>query len=302
VHAFVDCDGDGKRGADESGIIFNVNMIQVDVLPGTPNNMISTNNNNFNASGSNTTHLSVHSGSPTAPSTNSTYGDNEFANHAFAIKVTVKVTGGGGDQRRGIDQIGIGYIQQVTADSFMGTYADGRTLQEVIVQSSATPSTAIVSGSPAMLAFPVRDHWDHTGTDRGINVFINSSSDNGPSPPASGVEQRVVRVVDSPGIGVTMIHPVTHTALASISGTNQFDVFLTAFSKNFDKNYTVFASTTWSLTYGTFTAGGGWTSSGATVTAPGAMTVHNPPLQGQNAGIERCSPGFTQNYRMDARH
>jgi hypothetical protein len=98
-----------------------------------------------------------------------------------------------------------------------------------------------------------------------------------------------------------MNHPVTGTALASISGSNNFAMFLSAFSTDFDENYTVIASAEWSLTYGTFSAAGGWTNAGAHVTAGGAMTVHSPARRAEATNAERCAPNFVDNIKLDAR-
>ena len=300
VHAFVDVNGNGKRGADEDGIIFNVTMVNIEIQPGAANNRIITRDTLFRNNRSNAAVLVGDSGSTAGivPGVNAAYTDAEFLKHPLAMKVTVKLTGGGANQRRGTDKIGLGYIQQTPADSVTGTYADGRTLKEVIVQNTATPEP-ITTGTPTMLGFPVRDT-------RGANVsgtgpFIISSSDADKSPIAAGGQQRIVRYVDPPAIAIRMTHPVTGSALASISGSNNFDVFLCAFSSDFDENFTVIATASWSITYGTFAPGPGWTNAGAHVTALAAMTALAKLTPGETTNVERCPPNFVDNLRMDAR-
>ena len=158
----------------------------------------------------------------------------------------------------------------------------------------------MVGGVHAALAFPVRDHRGVTNA--GIGTFINSSSDqNDITDIATGGVQRIVRFVDPPAIVLDKAHPVTGSPLASISGSNDFQDFLVAFSADFDENFTVIADATWKVTYGTFAAGPGWTIAGAHVTAPAKMTAHSPAVQGESTNLERCPPGFTDNLMMDVR-
>ena len=307
LHAFVDVNGNGKRGTDEDGIILNVNIVNIEIRPGAPNNRIITKDTLFRRTPS-AISLIVHSGSTNGrvPGVNAAYRDPEFVKHPLAMKVTVKLTGGGANQLRGTDKVGLGYIQQTPADSVTGTYADGRTLKEVIVQSTATPPI-ITGGAPALLGFPVRDAPDANVPDplnvnvHGTGPFIISSSDDEKSPIASGGQQRVVRFVDPPAIVISLTHPVTGSALASIAGSNDFDVFLCAFSSDFDENCTVIATSSWSVTYGTFAAGPGWTNAGAHVTAAAAMSTLAKLTPGEKTNVQRCPPNFVDNIRMDAR-
>ncbi|MGZ8900037.1 MAG: OmpA family protein, partial [Limisphaerales bacterium] len=294
VHAFVDVNGNGKRGDDEDGIILNVNMVNIEVQTAVGSNQIITRDTLFNNTSSNAATLVVHSGSTAGgvPAVNAAYTDAEFAKHPLSMKVTVKLTGGGADQRRGVNKIGMGYIQQTPADTFKGTYADGRTLKEAIVANTANPP-----GPGNQLAFPVRDTRGPSVS--GTGPFIVSSSDVDQSVIAAGGQQRIVRFVDPPAIAIALRHPATASALASISGSNDFAVFLSAFSQDFDENYTVIATGSWSITYGTFAVPGGWTNVGAHVTAGAAMTVPARPTPGEGSGVERCPPNFVDNLRMD---
>lgn len=297
---FVDGNGGGKRDLEEDGITLNVNMVKVEVLAGAANNQIIKRDTVFTNSRSNASTLVVDSSTTAGavPAVNAAYTDAEFVKYCLSVKVTVKVTGGGANQRRGVDKVGVGYIQTTTADTVTGTYADGRTLKEVIFESAAL-ADPVTSGTPAKLAFPVRD--TRGANDKGTGPFIVSSSDNDKSDIAAGGQKRVVRYVEPPAIAIAMSHPVTSSALASISGSNNFSMFLCSFSSDFDENYTVTASSSWSVTYGTFTAAGGWTNAGASVTASGSMTVHSPPLKGESTNAERCPPNFVDNLKMDAR-
>lgn len=303
VNAFVDCNGNGKRDPNEVGIILNVNMIDIEVPIGAWNNKIFRNNAGFSSARSTATRLIVDSGASQGvfsivPSINGNYNDTEFANHAIAMKVTVKLTGGGPDQQRGLEKVGLGYIQQTTAESVQGTYADARTLREVIVVNAATPSP-ITAGAPAMLAFPVRD--TRGASVKGTWPFIISSSDRARKDDPSGGQWRIVRFIDPPAIVLNLTHPVTNSALAIISGSNNFKVFLSAYSSDFNENYTIIASAVWSVNYGSYTAAGGWTNVGATINSARTMNVLVPPKRGQATDVERCTPNFVDNLKMDAR-
>jgi hypothetical protein len=236
------------------------------------------------------------------PVINGNYSDAEFANHAIAMKVTVKLTGGGPDQRRGLDKVGLGYIQQTTADSVQGTYADGNTLKEVITvipPPPPPPRPLITAGTPAMLAFPVRDTREPNI--KGTGPFIISSSDRARKFDPAGGQWRIVRFIDPPVIVLDLTHPVTGSALASISGSNDFEAFLCAYSSDFNENYTVVASAPWSAHYGSYTAAGGWTNAGAKIVAAKAMNVSAPLVTGESTDVERCPPNFVDNLMMDAR-
>lgn len=300
VAAYVDCNNSGKRNPDEGAVILNVNIVDVEKMPGVASNRVITNNTLFGNARSTAAILIVDSGSTSGmvPGVNIAYSDAEFAKHPLAMKMTVRLVGGGADKRRGTDKVRLGYIQTTTADSVTGTYADGHTLREVIVQN-ASLADPITAGAPAMLAFPVRD--TRGASNSGSGSFIVSSSDVAKSNLPKGGLKRIVRFVDPPAIVLQMQHPVTGSSLASIGGSNNFRVFLSAYSGDFNANYAVVASATWSVIYGTFSAAGGWANVGAVVTAPAKMTVHAPPKQAADTEVERCPPNFVDNLKMDAR-
>jgi outer membrane protein OmpA-like peptidoglycan-associated protein len=295
VTVFHDCAGKGKPSASDAALVLNLNIVDVEV---TASGVI-TRDTLFRNTRSTATHLVVDSGSTggIAPGVNAAYTDAEFAKHPLAMKVTVRLVGGGANQRRGTDKVRLGYIQTTTADSVAGTYADGRTLKEVIAVSAAL-ADPITGGAPALLAFPVRD--TRGANSKGTGPFIISSSDVEKSELPGGGLQRIVRYVDPPAIVLNLRHPVTASALASIAGSNDFEGFVSAFSEDFDENYVVVASATWSAFYGTFTAAAGWTNAGARIVAS-AVTTHSPPKRAEDLPVERCPPNFVDNLKMDAR-
>lgn len=301
ISAFVDCNGNGTRGDDEDGLTLNLNIVNIEIQPGAASNRIITRDTLFNSTDSNANFLVVHSGSThgTAPGVNASYTDALFATAPLAMKVTVKLTGGGANQKRGVDKVFLGYIQQTTADSVVGTYADGRNLREFIAQNAALASP-ITTGTPPGLAFPVRDTRGPSFS--GTGTFIISSTDRDITAIATGGEQRICRYIDPPAIVLNLRHPVTNAALSGIAGSNDFAVFLSAFSSDFDENFTVVASASWKATYGTFTAAGGWNNNGAHCTASGtSMTAPAKPQKGESTDVERCPPNFVDNLKMDAR-
>ena len=299
IMAFVDANGSGKRDPENDGLTFNIAMVELTVPAGAAKNKIVTNPNYHVVAFPGT--LLVHSSTSNGnvPATGASYTDAEFTKHLIAMKVTVKLTGGGANQRRGTERIRLGYIQQTTADSVTGTYADGKTLKEKIF-ASPLPPNPVTAGTPAQLAFPVRD--TRGAASNGSGTFIISSSDHDSSAIATGGLQKVVRFVDPPAIAIDLTHPVTGSALASISGSNDFEDFLVGFSSDFDQNFAVLATASWSTTYGTFSAGAGWTNAGAAPAPSGAkMTVNSPVVPGESLNMERCPPNFVDNLVMDAR-
>ncbi|EHR70865.1 hypothetical protein BurJ1DRAFT_2023 [Burkholderiales bacterium JOSHI_001] len=296
VQVFHDCGGKGKPGADDGVIVFSVNIVDVLI---TENKVIKR-DTLFRNNRSNAAALVVDSSSTAGavPAVNAVYTDAEFTKYPLSVKLTVTLIGGGPKKLRGTDRIRLGFIQTTTADSVTGTYADGRTLKEVIAVNAALASP-ITGGAPAMLGFPVRDTRGASNT--GAGPFIVSSSDVETSELAAGGRQRVVRYVEPPAIALNMAHPVTAKPLTGISGSNDFDFFLCAYSDQFDANYAVAASASWSITYGSYTPAGGWTTAGAAVAAPAAMAVHSPPVRAEDLAVERCAPNFVDNLKMDAR-
>jgi type VI secretion system secreted protein VgrG len=304
VHAFVDCDGDGKRGADEPGLILNVNMVSIEVLPGVANNRQQRKSSRFTSARSTAASLVVDSGTPSWPlaAHNAHYNDTMLNLHAQAGKLGVKLTGGGADQRRGIASLGLGFLQVATSDTFKGTYTDGRTVREILAQDPATPFISKTGDPiPATRRFPVRDTRDAVVA--GIGTCIISSSDEEHADLPEGGQTRIVRMIDSPAIILPMTHPDTGAALAGISGHNAFGIFVVAFASDFNENFTAIASAQWQATFGTYTAAGGWTNVGARISGDGTLNVFHPPSRGERtARLERCIPNFVDNQKLDAQH
>ncbi len=299
VHAFVDCDGDGKRGPEETGLIFNIHMVLIEVLPGIANNKQFKRDSLFAATTG--THLVVHSGTPSwsLATHNAVYGDEVYPLHAQGVRLGIRLTGGGADQRRGVDKIQTGVVRIATADTFRGVYADGRTLAEVVVEDG-TVAGPITAGTPVLLGYPVRDC--RGATTAGLDVFGSSSTDAGRSNLPDGGQKRMVRNIDSPAVIVDMKHPVTGSALASISGVNSFACIVVAYSTDLDETFTVVALSRWTATYGTYSAASGWTNAKAKITGDDEMVVFHPAKRGEDVSdLERCLPNFVHNLRMDAR-
>ena len=141
IHAFVDDDRDKKRGPKEGGIIVNLAMVRIAVPAGAANNKVIVNNGVFTDARSDANDLVIDSGTTggVGPAVNASYGDAEFAKHALAMKMTVVLTGGGPDGRRGVSSVGLGYIQQTPSDSIKATYNDGREVKEILVVNAAAP-------------------------------------------------------------------------------------------------------------------------------------------------------------------
>ena len=278
VFAFVDSNGDKKHNDDEDGVTVNVNMVEMTVPAGAANNKIMKNPAYGNArSGGGS--LVVDSG-PTIHAPAAGYRDLAQANYLISFKVTVKLLGGGADGLRGVTKITLGYIQQTTSDSVHGTYADGRTEKEAIYDNPL-PASPVTAGAPAKLAFPVRD--TRGAVDNGGGAFIISSQDDDQSNIAAGGQQRIVRMIDSPAIILDLTHPATGAALASMGGSNNFEVFLVGFSSDYDENFTAIAQATWWTNYGTFAAAAGWTNAGAAVHSRG---FHVRILARENGRVE----------------
>ena len=281
ICAFVDCDHDGARSVDDGGIILNVNIVNVEVMSGAANNKILTRTNLFNDASSNVSYLVVHSGSTNgvAPGVNASYTDAKFTKYPMSFKVTIKLVGGGADQRRGTDDVRAGYIQVTTADSVTGIYAGSKTVKEAIFVNAGL-SNPVTTGTPATLSFPVRD--TRGANNKGSGPFIISSSDVDKANLSTGGKKRVVRMLEPPAIVLPLTHPVSGGALTSISGTNDFSTFLSAYSTDFDENYVVVGSTDWTIAYGSYTAAAGWSQTGVAVTSGASMTTFSPPKRAED--------------------
>lgn len=301
VIAFVDCNGDGIREANDGAIILNVHIVDIEVIPGVANNRIFRRTTHLSDALSTAATLIVHSGTTNgfAPKVNASYGRAEMARHPLAMEVRVKLIGGGANNRRGTNKVRCGFIQIGRRSTIRGTYADGRTIREVVVRNTATPYH-IVGGAPALRGYPIRD--TRFNSEHGTGPFIISSSDvRGRRELPGGGLQRIVRFVDPPAIAIPYRHPATGSALASISGLNRFTAFLSAYSRDFDRNYVVVASARWAISFGTYSAAAGWSRAGARVSGGNQMTVNSPPIRVQDTNAKRCPPNFVDRLRMDAR-
>ena len=303
VHAFMDANGSGKRDFDEDGLILNVNMVKIEVLPGVANNRITKRNSHFH-SVADPTMLYVQSGSDLAipQGINGAYGIAQMTLRPLTMSVKVKLTGGGDKQLRGLDHVFLGYIHNLRGESFTGTYADGRTEKAVFDSVPPPPDSITGPGAVALLGFPIRD--TRSLSQNGTGPFIINSTDSDPADKKdlpSGGQQRVVKFMDKPSTFTHKTHAVTASALASIAGSHDFAAFLSAFSSDFDENYTVIAKGDWSITFGTFSAVTGWKKTGAITTAAKAMDTAGMPATGESAGMERCTPNATAHWKLDAR-
>lgn len=322
VMAFVDANGSGKRGPENDGLTFNLALVELKVPAGVANNRIITNPALFHAVPTGSDFLVVTTFQPFWPLAprGAHYGDAVFTQWLIAMKMTVQLLGGGPQQRRGTEKITLGYIQQTPSDSFAATYADGKVTPEKIF-ANPVPPNPLTHGTPVELTFPVRDTRQNSGS--GDGAFIISSSDNDSSNIAAGGLQKIVRFIDSPAVAMNWVHPTTNSKLASIAGSNDFEDFLSAVSSDYNKNFAVLASATWSVTYGTYAVPPPppppahppahphpkWSNAGAAVTPSGtAMTVNSPVVPGAtfvsattSQKVERCPPNYAENVVMDAR-
>src|SRR5216683_1688278 len=118
IHAFVDQKGDAtKRGPGDSGLIFRLNMVNIEVQTGAAETKVFSNDLRAGAiAGGN---LVVRTGTSVSPGAG--YGDATFATFGFGMKTTVKLFGGGNHRQRGIDRIGMGYTRDLVNVSVVGT-------------------------------------------------------------------------------------------------------------------------------------------------------------------------------------
>jgi hypothetical protein len=303
IHTFVEQKGDAtKRAPAESGMSLNLHMVNCEVQTGAADTkMVTTDLRTASVSGG---FLNVSTGNNPLPGPG--YGDGQLTLFAFGMKVTLKVTGGGPERLRGISRIGMGYIQDVTADSVTGTYADGKTEKEVLAQLPLPVGVGVggvvTAGALPLLAFPVRDH--KSGGARGRLCFINGSDDSDRTDIVVAAKKAGqtwrIRMLDSPAIGVSVRHPVSNSPLAALAGTNDFHVYAVAFSQDFDENFTVFVEGTWVADYGSFNPGGGGWQKTNNITK-GGPTVHTPPKKADDTDVEHCPPAYTETFVMDAR-
>jgi hypothetical protein len=298
VFAFVDGNGDSKHAVEEDGVTVNMNLVEIKIPAGAANNQIVTHPSFSNArsgGGSLVVDSAISQGMAPAPG----YRDAAFTNQLIGYKMTAQLFGGGANRKRGVTSVTLGFIQQTTADSVTGTYADGRREIENIF-ASPLPAAPVTAGAPATLGFPVRD--TRGPGNAGAAAFIISSQDDEQSDIATGGQKRICRFIDPPAIILDLVHPVTGSALASISGSNDFEDFFVAVSSDYNENFTCIGHATWKVFYGTFAVPGGWTNAGASVAPSGAqMTVFSPAVTGESQNMERCPPNFVDNLVMDAR-
>ncbi len=200
--------------------------------------------------------------------------DQNLDQAIVGFKQAILLEGGGPSAKIGVSKVHVGWIRNVLRNTIVIQYASG---YAKYVPTSYPP-------------------WLDTGRVNagtgGITAFTNRSY------PAQGVPgflfgaKRIVWDIDAPGISFPLYHPRTFTKFASTSGSLLFYNFLSAFSDDANKDYSVLLRLPWRIYFIGNNVGDTWVSAGSKVVF-GQKAVYGPAARGTYVGLQPYPPLYS---------
>ncbi len=179
------------------------------------------------------------------------------ANNAEALDLsaTIELTGGGGDQKLGLNRAHLGWVGNINDVTTTANYVGGHTIKERI-----TPG----------LSFPL---LDASAQNPANTVFRASSTEVvGPNQPAR--EIRTVTAVDAPfAIFRDSFPNANNDPISAMNGKYVFEEYLAGFTDFYVTTFVASATVDWTVDY-KWAKQAAWVDQGSTVTSPNnAATV-----------------------------
>ena len=193
---------------------------------------------------------------------------------AISFSARVLLQGGGSDAKLGLNAVSLGWIGNALDDGFTAYYPSNCTLTMRLKP-------------PAM--YPIVDSID--GGSGGSTPFRGSSKSTPVTPPPANGLAFDVTALDLPVEGCQRNYPNTQNHVNSTDGTTRFTDFLSCFSSDFNKSYSILGKVNWSVLW-KFIYNTAWQNNGSTVNGPTAVTVTGFPLSATDAGAVVLGPGF----------
>jgi CSLREA domain-containing protein len=272
---YLDADGNGKYEAGEELKVLRLVIIKAIVQPGAS----ITKDPNF-AWG--------------APEPN---GVSPTGN-AMKFQAQVLLEGGGANEMLGVNDLRLGEVGNVVADSFKVTYPgtpahpqSGTGTEDPDFKINPAPGFA----NPMVDSSRIALGGQATG---GFSPF-RSTSDDSHAVPGPGGRGEVVTVTsqDTPTVGWSFNHPTTTNPWGTTSGNNDFREYLVAFSTTFIRNYMVLGRGGYTITFAGNNVAGKWHNTGSSDVITNFTTAAFPKT-GDAAGIQVLGYSYVREFGM----
>lgn len=283
VICYYDSNDNGSYDAGEEVKVFHLAEVAVNVLTGASSEVTDS------------THFSSNEDD------GFTYvnsGNIKSGLFALTSSDTVQVVGGGPSGMIGVDGVHVGFVQNGTADTAQGAYQNNKSVHEVVkplpvLDSSFNPSSqypdAIYALPGAVLTSVINGGAQPALPGPTRDPVIGSD-------PAGG-EDRDIQTADAPAVGFKTDY--FGSTLKSITGVNSFNLYLSAYSDDFNQSYMAYEVTAWTVNYNyMFSANGPIVNNGSTVTE--TLTELPTPADFSTLRVRTTGPRYTDaiTYRV----
>jgi hypothetical protein len=322
IRPFIDCNGNGTfQGLDAAGAVIDrephiiMNLVVVGVMLHQDNSIARSANMQAAIAGGG---IGVRSGA---------FNIAAPAGEAIHMTVQADVIGGGGDGRRGLDQVFAGWVNnEALNEDIAGTFTDTTVVPpqnhrsfSVFASNHAAATGAAATGrafvpgdpAPALVAPPLLDSG-RGGAGAGGNTATLTSSRIAQRPNLALGQRWLIEAIDSPGDGEGAVHPAFPAArLVRFRFHLDFRAYLCfwtnaarvagATGATADRLYAVLREFTWTMRGEWTIAGGALTVVTAPAVAISGAATHNPPASGADTAIEVRPPTGLSLLVRDAR-
>src|SRR5262249_10912671 len=305
VLAFIDSNTNGKRDDDEGGAVLPLILVKATL--------------NANLSAGHSANVSyVTNGTLSAVRTGDFNVSSSGATAGMYLGGKVDLVGGGADGRRGLDRVFGGWIQNITAQNVVGSYANNHKTVYIFVSNPPAsrfflpppPPPAPPPPPPAIIPVPLLDTGRPNLATGGGTDTLTSSQFTSRTSLAAG-QTILVDAVDSPRLNPPLYYPpLPGNALQNFSFGLDFTAYLSVWTNSSgssggtgdpaDTTYGVVLDQPWTVraTYNVNAAGAGTAVGTPSVTA-GAATTHSPATP---ATMKVVAPTPGQSFSIDARN
>jgi Bacterial Ig-like domain (group 3)/Putative Ig domain len=192
--------------------------------------------------------------------------DKTFFSHGVVgFDAFVKMVGGGADGRLGVDRITLGWLQNVTSFLYHVQYGTG------------SMDMDLISGAQQG---PWLDSGRHPAGAGGGSAFTRTSTEAFYKNLNAGKIDEVLSM-DGPWWLFPATNPNNGSAWTTSTSNEAFSNYVTAYSADFERNYTALGTVAWELvTNGKRGPGGTWTDNGSSIVAPDVIDTADYPEPG----------------------
>jgi hypothetical protein len=308
VLAFIDSNGNGKRDDDEGGAVLPLILVKA------------TLNANLSAGHSANVHY-ITNGTLAAVQTGTFNVASSGATAGMYLGGKVDLVGGGADGRRGLDRVFGGWIQNITLQNVVGSYANNHKTVYIFVSNPPAnrlflpppPPPAPPPPGPNVIPVPPTSLLDtgrpNLASGGDTDTLTSNQLTSRTSLPVG--QTILVEAVDSPGLSTPLDHPgFPGNALQNFSFGLGFTAYLSVWTNSSgssggtgdpaDTTYGVVLDQPWTVNavYNVNATGGGTAVGTPSITA-GTATTHSPATP---ATMKVVAPTPGQSFSIDARN